>query len=418
MKKLVWMLMAVLLFLTACSSEDVPEYTNIQLNFGSFQLGDTVCHRAATGFFRYHADVSNVMDHFCYDPLCDHSGEDGVCPDCYNFDWNAYVTDGVRIYANVRSYLSALNGGTWNRLEHCIYSFLPDGSDMKLHCTYESTNGGQPNLSYRDGYIYFYQSFYEDEYDPTQTGSQDQYMKLMRLNTQNNELEAALPQKFSNDNRIYLDDQNYYILSVRGSLDVYDRVTNVLVAESVLPDGCAVSYVTDYRGETYFICKESRETREYTSTIVLATYSLYRYNEGKCDKLIGGIGDLTGIQFADGAIWYAPFEFTYIGVKECPTGVGNETAPLDFYRLTDGTLARYDIASGVTDKWELATHDDGDEIHFYGLSDGSAIIELMNTQKKFDDVSYDAGIYAVEFGEDGILRLSDKKEFSCADSGM
>ncbi len=404
------------LFLTACAGEIPTEHTNIQLNYGAFQIGDTIYHKTVSGLHRYHADAPNVMDHFCYDPLCDHSGEDGVCPDCWNLDGGSYVTDGERIYMNARSFLSALNGGTWNRYERCIYSFLPDGSDMKLHVTYDSTNEAQTNLSCRDGYIYFYQSYYEEEYDPAMKGNQDQYVKLMRLNTATNEVEEALSAKLLPENRVYLDDRNYYVLHMDnsflpedGTLDIFDRESGEAIVEDYRPDDKAVVYVTDYRGETYFICYESRESREYGSTVVLISYALYRYDDGECEKLIGGIGDLTGIVFTDGAIWYEPFAFTHIGTKELPTGVGEETSPYDFCRFTDGTLARYDIATGSTQIWSLPTMDEGDEASFYGISDGIAIIEISNTEKDFTEEPYDAGIYSAELGNDGMLRLIEKK---------
>ncbi len=406
----------LMILLTACSGESEIEYTNIQLNYGAFRIGDTVYHKTVSGLHRYHADVPGVMDHFCYDPLCDHSGGDGVCPDCWNLDSGSYATDGERIYMNTRSFLTALDGGTWNRYERCIYSFLPDGSDMTLHVSYDSTNEAQTNLSYRDGYIYFYQSFYEEDYDPAQKGNQDQYVKLMRLDIATNSVEEALSAKLLPENRVYLDDTNYYVLHLDNSflpedstLDIFNRESGEAVKENDKPDGMGVVYVTDYRGETYFVCFESRETREYSGTVVLISYALYRYDEGGYEKLIGNIGDLTGIVFADGGIWYEPFEFTYIGAKNLPTGVGEETSPYDFCRYTDGTLARYDIADGSTQIWKLPAWDEGDEVSFYGISKGNAMVEITNTQKDFDDEPYEAGIYSAQLGEDGEIFLIEKK---------
>lgn len=87
MKKLICTLGVLLLLLCSCNTTTKQlAYTNIALNYGSFSMGETVIEKAPTGLYRYHADAKTVLDHFCYDPLCDHSGNDGVCPDCYNLD--------------------------------------------------------------------------------------------------------------------------------------------------------------------------------------------------------------------------------------------------------------------------------------------------------------------------------------------
>ena len=417
MKKLLCITLAALLLLCGCAKTETVPHTNIVLNFGAFSMGDTVMETTPHGLLRYHADAQTVLDHFCYDPLCDHSGNDGVCPDCYNLEFSAYATDGVRIYANGRSFLSALNGGTWNRDEHWIVSMNIDGSDMKRLLSYNSTNAAEPFIHVRDGWLYFYQSFYEDEYDPALKGNQDQYVKIMRLNLQNGKTEEGYTEKLVPEDRFYLDEQHYYILhmddgfSISGStLDVIDRATGDAVLTDLVPDGCPVIYVTEYENQTYFVCLETNETVQYANAIVLQSYAVFRFDGESCEKLVGGIGNLTGIVFADGAVWYEPYTFTYFGAKDMPTGNGSETAPCDFYSCTDGSIVRYDLSDSSVRMWHLPTADDGDCADFLGMSDGVAIVRVDNPEKDFTGETYTSGVYKFRLSEDGTMTEIGKFE--------
>lgn len=413
MKKLICTLGVLLLLLCSCNTTTKQlAYTNISLNYGSFSMGETVIEKAPTGLYRYHADAKTVLDHFCYDPLCDHSGNDGVCPDCYNLDFTAYATDGERIYANGRSYLSALNGGTWNRNEKWLVSMNPDGSDMKRLLSYDSTNAAEPFLHLHDGWLYYYQSFYEDEYDPALKGNQDQYIKIMRINTDSGKTEEAYSGKLLPEDRFYLDDNHYYILHMadgfsisNSTLDIIDRETGEAVQTGIIPDGCPVIYVTVYEDNTYFICLESNKTEQYATPVTLQTYAVYRFDGETCEKLVGNIGNLTGIVFADGAVWYEPYAFTYFGAKDMPTGNGDETSPYDFYQYTDGTAARFDLDDASTQTWTLPDADDGFCADFLGLSNGVAIVRVDNPEKDFTGDAYEGGVYKFRLASDGTMEM-------------
>ncbi len=405
------LLLPALLLLTSCGAQNPPaSYTNIALNFGAFSMGETVLEATPHGLLRYHADAPTVLDHFCYDPLCDHSGNDSVCPDCYNLDFTAYATDGERIYANGRSFLSALNGGTWNRNEKWLVAMNADGSGMKCLLSYDSTNAAEPFIHLRGGWLYYYQSFYEDEYDSAHKGNQDQYVKIMRLDTDSGKTEEAYSGKLLPEDRFYLDDNHYYILHMadgfsisNSTLDIIDRKTGSAVQTGIIPDGCPVIYVTAYEDNTYFICLESNKTEQYATPVTLQTYAVYRFDGQTYEKLVGSIGSLTGIVFADGAVWYEPYEFTYFGAKEMPTGNGDEKALCDFCQFTDGSIARFDLDDFSSQTWVLPDADDGFCADFLGLSDGIAIVRVDNPEKAYTGDAYTGGVYKFRLTDDGMM---------------
>lgn len=103
------------------------------------------------------------------------------------------------------------------------------------------------------------------------------------------------------------------------------------------------------------MCLESSRTEEYATSVVVQSYAPYRFDGEMCEKLVGGIGNLTGIVFADGGVFYVPFAFTCFGVKDMPTENGDETAPCDFYQTTDGSIAKYDLTNRNTTQRTVQT---------------------------------------------------------------
>ena len=409
MKKLLCILGITLLLFCGCGDKTSDmDYTNIPLNYGSFHIGDIVYSLTPSGLTRYHANWEKGMNYFCTDPLCDHSGSDGVCPDCYELSGKSYATDGERIYMNARSYLPD-HAGNIKRDNYQIYSFLPDGSDMKLLTSFDGSSGTQPNMRYHGGYLYFMQGFYEEN----GTSREDSYVHFMRVDTTNGKTEQALTEKYTTYDRLYLDDSYYYIVHMTGdvmtqALDILDH-TGTIIEESVMPDGHAVAYLTTYDDITYAVCYDTREIITYANANTVLTYSLYRLDGTEFTRLVDNIGgDGTQLVFADGAFWYSPEDMIYHGTKEMPTGNGKETAPVDFISYTDGSLVRYDLKTAESRTWRA---DDAEsEIIFLGISDDTAIIEIGNTAKEFRDGVSGKDVCKGTLNNDGTITINGKIE--------
>jgi len=394
-----------MLLLCGCSNKTInKEYTNISLNYGSFQVGNVVYSITPSGITRYHTNWEKGMNYFCSDPLCDHSGTDGVCPDCYELSGKSYATDGERIYMNARSYLPDHTGNI-KRDYYQIYSFLPDGSDMKLLTSFDGSSGTQPNMRYHNGYLYFMQGFYEEN----STSRDDSYVYFMRVDTATGKTEQALTAKYTTFDRFYVDDNYYYIVHMTGdvmtqAMDILDH-NGTIISKAVMPDGHAIAYLTTYDNETYAICYDTREILNYETANTFLTYSLYRIEETQFIRLVDKIGgDSTQLVFADSAFWYSPAEVVYHGTKNMPTGNGNETAPVDFISYTNGNLVRYDLATGERQTWKA---DDAEsEIVFLGISDGAAIIEIGNTAKEFRDNTFTKEIFKAILNDDGTITIN------------
>jgi len=219
-------------------------------------------------------------------------------------------------------------------------------------------------------------------------------------------------EKLHPEDRFYLDDTFYYILHMAdgfsvsdSTLDIIDRKTGDAVQTGIIPDGCPVIYVTVYEDNTYFICLESSITEQYAASITRQTYAVYRFDGEVYEKLVGNIGNLTGIVFADGAVWYGPYAFTYFGAKEMPTGNGDETSPYDFCQYTDGSIARFDLQNAEQTTWFLPDADDGFCAEFLGLSKGTAIVRVNNPEKDFLGETYEGGVYKYRLTDDGRMEL-------------
>lgn len=409
MKRLFCVVITALLLLCGCSNKaSNKEYTNISLNYGSFQVGDIVYSLTPSGLTRYHANWEKGMNYCCTDPLCDHSGSDGVCPDCYELSGKSYATDGERIYINARSYLPDHTGNI-KRDNYQIYSFLPDGSDMKLLTSFDGSSGTQPNMRYHDGFLYFMQGFYGEN----GTSRDDTYVHFMRVDTANGKTEQVLTEKYTTYDRFYLDDSYYYIMHMTGdvmtqTMDILDH-NGTIIEESVMPDDHAVAYLTTYNDATYAICYDTREIITYETDNTCLTYSLYRREGTDFVRLVDNIGgDGTQLVFADGAFWYSPADVIYHGSKELPTGNGKETAPVDFISYTDGSLVRYDLRTGESRTWR--TEDAELELIFLGISDGTAIIEIGNTAKEFRDGVSGKDVCKGTLNNDGTITINGKIE--------
>ena len=114
---------------------------------------------------------------------------------------------------------------------------------------------------------------------------------------------------------------------------------------------------------------------------------------------------MTGIVFADGAVWYEPYAFTYFGAKDMPTGNGDETSPYDFYQYTDGSIARFDLDDASPQTWTLPDADDGFCADFLGLSNGVAIVRVDNPEKDYTGDAYEGGVYKFRLASDGTMEM-------------
>ena len=397
MRKVLLFCLALLLLLPACAKrETAEEYTNLTTNMGTFSIGDSIYEVTGLGLRRYRGDSDTATNRFCTDPLCDHRGRDGVCPDCEKLYEKRYATDGRRIYFNSPSHLPDSRGET-NTDRFQIYSFEQDGSGMTLLASFDGSSRAQPNLRCCGGYLYFAQGFYTGD-EAADDKYRDQTVRFMRVSTEGGKIEQALPGDYDPFDRLFVDDEHFYIVhggrDSGSSLDILDREGNALLTE-VMPEGHAVWSVQIYRGKTYVLCADVTETVHYGTDTEIASLSLYRIDGTEFTRLVGGIGSDREPVYADGAVWFSPAGHVYHGTVDMPSGIGGETEPYDEISRSDGSLVRYDLTTGKTASWKSET--DGEEITFLGLSCGYAIARIKNTGNEENT----SGIWKLVLNDDG-----------------
>ena len=141
MKKHLISALALLLLLPSCGREKEAQYhVNNAFGYGCV-LGDTYYPDFGIGESYY--TPGGMIDGLCRDPLCSHDyTKDGICPDSSAFFTKSMATDGERLYFSAINWTLTENGAMFRQ----IYSLNPDGSDLRLLCTYEITGNTSPDL--------------------------------------------------------------------------------------------------------------------------------------------------------------------------------------------------------------------------------------------------------------------------------
>jgi hypothetical protein len=178
------------------------------------------------------------MEGLCRDPLCSHDSTDSLCPSSTNLWLKTVVTDGEKLYINALNPLLTDENATMYRQ---IFSVNQDGSDFELLHTYDATGNSSPNMQYADGYLYFQQGYYNENYDPMEehVSSDVQSSRFMRIPTDGGKAEAVLDEGLSIGTAFFVDGENYYLITHDDNgvtqLDIMNPETKD-VTENVLPE--------------------------------------------------------------------------------------------------------------------------------------------------------------------------------------
>ena len=376
MKKLFCTLLAALL-LTSCTEKTPPQdYYNTE---EGCLLGTThYQHMTAMDIQLWNPAWDSPMEGLCRDPLCSHDSTDSLCPSSTNLWLKTVVTDGEKLYINALNPLLTDENATMYRQ---IFSVNPDGSDFKLLHTYDATGNSSPNMQYADGYLYFQQGYYNENYDPMEehVSSDVQSSRFMRIPTIGGKAEAVLDEGLSIGTAFFVDGENYYLITHDDNgvtqLDIMNPETKD-VSENVLPEAMGKFFeVTVYSGKTW----------------LTASDALYVRENGGFTKVCEG---KSGYTFGDG-IWYVEYgEESYVGTKDMPTGApGGETAPRDYYVKPTEKICHIDTDSySMTEYIPSDDFDPEDTISISYAADSAIRAGVSNGRKSFA-------------GEDGYLCL-------------
>ena len=330
MKK-IGILLAAVLLLCGCSEKTPPQdYCN---TVESCFLGTTQYHSNLGGLdiLLWNPAWDEWQEGLCRDPLCTHDNSDSLCPSSINLSSRTVVTDGYKLYINA----SNPSGGLMNRQ---IFSLNPDGSDFKLLHTYGSTDNSYQFLQYADGYLYFQEGYYNDNYIP---GSEEitldvQSQRVMRIPVDGGKAEEVLDFSLPIGCVLYPDGENYYLITYDdqgvSQLDMVDVKTKA-VTENILPEARGKYFdITLYDGKTWITASDALYVRENGSFRLIC--------DGK-----------NRYSFGDGIWCTENAEREYIGTKELPTGAPNgESAPRDFYIHPTQKISRIDTDTySITD---------------------------------------------------------------------
>jgi len=372
MKKLLIGVLAVLL-LTSCTEKTPPlDYFNTE---EGCLLGSTHYRNfAGMDIELWNPAWDAPMEGLCRDPLCSHDSTDSLCPSSTNLWLKTVVTDGEKIYLNALNPLLTDENATMYRQ---IFSVNQDGSNFKLLHTYDATGNSSPYMQYADGYLYFQQGYYNENYDPTEehVSSDVQSSHFMRIPTSGGKAEAVLDEGLSIGTAFFADGENYYLVTHDENgvtqLDIMNPETKD-VTENVLPEAMGkVFEVTVYSGKTWLTASDALYVRE--------NGSFTKVCEGKSGYTFGG------------GIWYAETaEPVYIGTKEMPTGApGGETAPYDYYVKATTKICRIDPDDySVTEYVPSDDFDPEDTITISYATDTAIRAGVMNVRKKYEDDNY------------------------------
>ena len=393
MKK-IGILLAAVLLLCSCNSNPAPQdYCNTT---DGCLLGSTYYKSfAGLDIQLWNPAWDTVMEGLCRDPLCSHDSTDSLCPSSMNLQLKTVVTDGERLYLNALNFLLTDENATMYRQ---IFSVNQDGSDFKLLHTYDATGNSSPYMKYADGYLYFEQGFYNENYDPMSEhkGTEMQSMHVMRISVDGGKAEQVLSGEYTIGSSFYVDADNYYLFSADDNgvyqLDIIDPKTKA-VRENVLPE------VND----------EFYDITVYAEKTWLQTFDgdLYVLDDGEFARVCEG----KGIYTFGGGIWYTEqAEPVYVGTKEMPTGAaGGETAPYDYFVEATTKLCRIDPDDlSITEFIPSDDFDDEDTIVLSYVSENGIRAGVSNGRKKFEDP--ESGYNCLIRCEDGSVTIEKTYE--------
>lgn len=367
MKKLFCTLLTALL-LTSCTAKTQPQdYFN---NENGCMLGNTHYHNfAGMDIQLWNPAWDKPLEGLCRDPLCTHDSTDSLCPSSTNLWQKTVVTDGYKLYINALNPLLTDTNGIMYRQ---IFSVNPDGSEFKLLHTYDATGNSSVFMQCADGYLYFQQGFYNENYDPMEehVSSDVQSSRFMRIPTSGGKAEAVLDDGLSIGTAFFVDGENYYLVTHDDNgvtqLDIMNPETKD-VTENVLPEAVGKFFeVTVYSGKTWLTASDALYVKE--------SGGFTKVCEGKSGYTFGG------------GIWYIEYgEESYVGTKDMPTGApGGETAPRDYYVRPTEEICHINTDSySITEYIPSEDFDPEDTISISYASDSAIRAGVSNGRKSF-----------------------------------
>ena len=370
MKKTAAFLFAALLLLIPSCGEVSDEPLPHSVRRDGCQIGDMIVLNGFRGRPNVYSAAFDRPAGLCRDPLCDHSGKDGPCPDYFPGP-RFFCTDGEKLYMRV-----------WNvrkrrdEMPYEIYAFDPLGTEpMTLVCETENTgNYGTGRMLYADSrYVYYQNSVYREGADPNAEfqDASEQYFEIRRVKKTGGKSEVlfdGLPVStfFS------VDETRYFLFEYDAeSARIIDRETGAETAVSF--GGLAIADILSAEGRVFFLCREPAVSATVTETLYWNPVTVIEYlGNGESRLVAEHADDWAEILWYDGRLWYAPFVLKFLYTADLPTGRGSETERHDVYVTTDGTLCSADPETGEVHRYRCVG-EDSEEAGFFGFYGGGSI---------------------------------------------
>ncbi|MGN1410646.1 MAG: hypothetical protein ACI4XJ_10805, partial [Eubacteriales bacterium] len=312
---------------------------------------------------------------------------ESLCPDNTWLWQKTIITDGEKLYLSVQN--AALTDAN-NTIYRQIYSLNPDGSDLTLLHTYDTSGAVSPVIRYSDGYLYFEQGFYREKIkSDAPAGKDDQYQKIMRIPVNGGKAEVVIEDEMDMNTTFYVDELNYYLMKTDKSgiphLTIIDK-ENMTVTEDAAADTEGILFsIQIYHGKTYLLTSTPQtfsDTKEDGSQVYksLNSYILYLYENNIFRQI--GKGNFT---FAQDGIWYTESGCDYIGTKSIPTGSHGEMTDSDIFAVTTKKVFRMDFTDYSITEYALGNDFGyGDEIGIISGAEGKLYTNISNQNQFFE----------------------------------
>lgn len=401
-------ILMVICMATLCSCDSVTQTDYIN-TYNSCQIGDTIYRIFGNSVDVYDAR-SNTISGLCRDPLCTHDSADSLCPQSIHILFMfSITTDGQNIYMFMMTDYNMPEKG--QPMQAGIYVYNLRDFKLKKLCEVSATSNFTGRIIYLDGYIYYKDSYYNDDYDPSLgvTTQYDQYVKFMRVKASGGKTEQIIDGEFSVDTSLYLDSINYYICSYSNndSITAYSRADGT---EKTLGfDGYNMAQVVTYGGKTYFIGTGDSIEITYSEKHILTPNAVFEYNPETDVFTVVAENISYSYAFSGGSLWYSPFmeNAEFYGTRQMPTGRGNETAPYDVFRFNTGEIVRIDLKTGVQKTWNAGQDEYGQlEADIIGWSNGCLITYLCSGKRLYETGESDGTVYKLTLSDDGTVTVA------------
>ncbi|MBR4205738.1 MAG: hypothetical protein IKQ92_09700 [Clostridia bacterium] len=385
MKRIGMLLLALVFLLPACAKNPPPAQP----------LWFNAQYSCFLGSAAYVSDLTRITVHtpegirkgLCRDPLCDHDGSDGICPDCHSLRWPDVVTDGELLYLSAMTF-----DGTTGAYSRELYSLKPDGSDFRLICKTDMTGSDSPDFKVGGGYLWFTQG----QYDEDKPAGERETFSILRVPVGGGEPETVGEgYLFAPGFTVSTDGKTLAVLNASfasrpvnapaSSEGEWIELADTETGEKTLIDPPAADenpvFIDTWRGEFWLRTERDRMlsfTRDSGEAAELRRneWVLYRLPAEESKFVRVAEADL-GFVFGGDAVYFTREESEYTGTKPMPTGRPGEYRDTDFFRTKtvavgfwkDGAVT--EIPPALPEGFEMLTFTAGADGILYGsLSDG------------------------------------------------